>query len=181
MSSRLPAALVDPQREGVNWAMASSLDDASRRRIYIQLSAQCALLSSAAKRRQNDLDLDDREVDALRYMQKLLNDAARNLRSDTEPRPASSPAPRFEVRAFAFVARAASEGHYELDQAHDAESLADDFDNVADQLNAVVEWAGDKKTAAEVATRFEWMSRQLLQGVARPGESIESPRPRSMA
>jgi hypothetical protein len=157
---------------GLNWAMSGSQGNAARRRSLIGLSSSSALLSSAALRRANGLDVDERELDALEMMRTELLQTAENLRSGRETT-ATTPEKTF---AFAQLASAISADSSRYKTALKAEELATLLSKIAQQLEIVEKWAEpDPDVASVIARVFETLSRTLLEQVARPGDTFGRP------
>jgi hypothetical protein len=157
---------------GLNWAMSGSQGNAARRRSLIGLSSNSALLSSAALRRANGLDVDERELDALETMRTELLQTVRNLRSGREST-ATTPEHTF---AFAQLASAISPDARRDKTAPKAEELATVLSDIAQKLEIVAKWdKPDHEVASSISRVFETLSRTLLEQVARPGDTFGRP------
>ncbi len=153
---------------GVNWTIASTQASSARRRSYIALSSISAQLSSAGRRRQRGLDIDEREGRALEFMRDELKRTAQSLRTGGESTVASPE----QTFAFSQLAAVVPEGIRPTD-IRDPNAVAEALDRIAAELEQVLIWdSQDNGVAARVATVFEELSRILLQQVSSTGETL---------
>jgi hypothetical protein len=154
-----------------SWTMTGTHGSAASKRSLVGLSSSSAILASAARRRANGLDLDRREEQALKNMRDELEGVVTSLRAGKVT--ASSPE---ETYAFAQLASALSQTSRTPESRPNRDELAAVLGDVVQQLTVLIVWeAPDFDAAKVVASLFQDLSRNLLNSISRPGETLGTP------